>query len=306
MIKVVLILILFSTSVVVRANEPLIISADLAEANHNLAAGAVCNVVNNSNFNTPCFTLPAKGETENISRLSRGQAQLAVMPANHYFYEKQRRPKLQPVMGLYSEALLIITREGSGIHTFADLKDHTVNLGKEKTPVWSVTRKVLESAGMDLTDLSSVTLLDPLDSVTKEAFCYGEIDALFILDSTPSKQVREIISACPVHLLNLSDAFLATVSQAHPYLMSTTIPENTYYNVPETTTLAQNTLLVAYEDSFNNTQGYRLAKLLTEKIKSMRGYSRIFDSSDMSVFTSPARCCSLQPGAERFFNTLKK
>lgn len=286
-----------------QANHPLIISADLTADNHSLVAGALCNVVNDSHLNTACFTLPAKTAKQNIQRLTRGQAQLAIISADHYYYHKQRHTNLMPLMGLYTETLLIVVRENSNIHTLNDLKKHTVNLGEESSSTWLAGKKILQTAGIGLTDLSSVSLTNSLDPLAKEAFCYGNIDALFLLDSTPSTHMREIISACPVRVLSIPADITEELIKNHPYFDTTTVRQNTYYDIPEVQTIGINAFLVTHRDSFTNQQGYNLTKLLVSQLKTLRKYAPTFSSTDSNILTSPSKFCELQPGAGKYFKT---
>lgn len=303
MIKIIILLLISVTSVT-RANEPLIISTDLSDNSSNLAAGGLCSVVNESNFNTPCFTLPFRKTPEKKAPLITGQAQLTVVSAEHYYYHKKKNNKLMPLMGLYTETLLVVVKKDSRIDTLFDLKESTVNLGKEDSRLWLTSKKILQAIGISLTDFPSVTLLAPDSEEAKEAFCYGNIDALILLETTPSKTVHEIIASCPSRIISLTKAVTDKITKAHPYFHEQIVATNTYHNIPKFSTLGIDAFLVSHRDSFTNYQGYQMVKLLVSKLKTLQKYAPPFALSDKRVLTSPTAFSKLQPGANRYFKEL--
>lgn len=308
MIKFFIIILLSVTFATAQANEPLIISSDLNEKNHNIIAGALCNVVNSSNFNTPCFTLPIKTPKplQGNKTLIKAQAQLAIASADHFYYHHKKNRKLLPLMGLYTETLLIVVKKNSRIEELADLKRRTVNLGVEHSSAWFTSKKFLQTIDISLTDLSSVTLLNPLSTEAKDAFCNGDIDALFLLDATPSKSMHDIISSCPAKILSLPDTLIDRITQEYPYMNKQIIAANTYHKISEIQTFGIDVLLISHRDSFTDYQGYKMVKLLVNSMKTLQRYVPSLKPNNERVLTSPTAFSPLQPGANRYFKERKR
>lgn len=304
MLKKIFSLLIFCLPLYSQAKNTLTISSGPVESSCNLAAGKLCNLINSVNLNIPCFTLPSKGADHNINRLLTNKAKLGIVPADFYYYLKDKYPQLKPLTGLYNETLFITVLKSSPIHTLQDLKNHTINLGPENSSIWQTSRRLLQTANISLTDLSAVTLLNPFSETARDALCRGDTEALFLMDSTPSIYLHELVSACPIRVLNLPKQQVAKVTQDYPYFNPVTIAKGSYYALPEIHSVGIDTLLLANENNITHKEAYHIVKLFFERLNRIKKNTDIFQQTHQGVLTSAARFSQFHTGAIAYFKTL--
>lgn len=304
LIKITFFLLFFCLFTHGQAENTLTISSGPVESNYNLAAGTLCNLLNNSKLNIPCFTLPSKGLKHNLSRLLANKAKFAIVPADFYYYIKDGYPHLKPLTGLYTETLFITVQKDSPIQTLEDLKDHTINLGPENSSIWQISRRLLQTAHINLTDLSAVTLLNPTSQTARDALCKGETEVLFLMDSTPSTYLHELISSCPIRILSLPKQQVDKVTQDYPYFNPSMIPKGNYYNLPEIHSVGIDTLLLANKNILTHKQAYHIVELFFDRLNTIKKQTDIFQQTHPGVLTSATRFSHFHVGAVAYFKTI--
>lgn len=270
---------------------------------YNLAVGAVCRLINEEHISINCFTLPSEGAEHNLERLSLGSAQLGIVPANLYYDNREKYPDIQPLVGLFQETATIIVRSESLINNIYNLKQHIVNLGEENSAIWLMAKKILAAANLFLSDLSTVTLLDPHQPSTAQALCQGQTDAVFFMESLPSETLQHFLAHCDVRLLGLPIEPSKKLTTTNPELETTVISVDSSKSSKLLSSVATTALLVGHKNSLSEEQGYLITKLLVTKLKQLKKRSSIFKRTHLNTLISPTRYSWIHSGAKRYFKS---
>ena len=168
------------------------------------------------------------------------------------------------VTGVYTEAVQIVVRKGSGIETIADLKQKKVSVGDEESGVVQNALEILNLYGL------SFDVIEPVYMSFKEsseALKNGEIDAFFCTGGTPTEAVNILSNECDIKFIELTEDDISRIMNRNPGYVRCTIPAGTYNGQDkEISTIGVRAVLVA-SNELNEDIVYELIK-------------DIFDNSD--------------------------
>ena len=127
--------------------------------------------------------------------------------------------------GLYTEAVQLIVRNGSGINTVEDIRGKTVSVGEEESGVVRNAKQILLTAGMTFDDVT-VKYMSFDDSF--KALKEGEIDAFFCTAGVPTNAVSEITDTGVGRLIGFSEDMIKRLLNLYPGYNACIIPAGTY------------------------------------------------------------------------------
>lgn len=215
--------------------------------------------------------LVTSGAAENMKLLQEGKIPLALAQADVCWVAAQGQLKGLPekvqvraLLGTTSGYMHIVTLEGLGIDTVADLRGKRVSTGLTGSGTEVKALRVLAAYGVTPDNLGMHVHQEYPEAA--KALKEGKLDA-FAWDATlPGKSVMDL-AATPgvrIRLLATGDAVPRMVEKYGPFYFAAPIPKGTYPGIDEdVSAVVGKTLLVTHE-RMTASQAYAITKALLE------------------------------------------
>ncbi len=197
-------------------------------------------------------TAPSTGSVANVRRLSRGDAELAIVQGDVLFHAVRGTGAFPETVGglravavLYPETLHLLARPGGEIAGLESLRGRRVAVGEAGSGTAVSAAEVLEAAGLDPKDVTTAALALPAALAALKA---GEVDAVFAPAPAPDARIAEAISRGDAALVPIDPARLPELSTKNPFVRPTVIAAGAYPRQPAPVpTLSVDAVLVAAE-----------------------------------------------------------
>ncbi|MBM3489242.1 MAG: TAXI family TRAP transporter solute-binding subunit [Alphaproteobacteria bacterium] len=215
------------------------IAALIANAISNPAGGRACE--EGGRCGVPgliAAAVTSQGAVENLSLLRRGMVESAFVQADvalaayrgrGRFKDTEPFGKLRLITNLYPESIHVVVRADTGIRGIAGLRGKRVSLGLPESGTLIEAQLVLEAHGL------SETAVQPeywSPSRSADQLAEGNIDAFFFVAGAPAGAIAGLATRIAIDLLPIEPAVALRLTEQHPYLSLTTIPDGTYANLP--------------------------------------------------------------------------
>jgi TRAP transporter TAXI family solute receptor len=245
------------------------------------------------------------GSVENLSLLLGGDVQVAfsmgtsayeVFHATGSFSEREPAQVLA-LTALYPNVLHLVTVEGTGVETLADLVGRRVSVGAPGSGTEVAARTLLEGNGITYDDFRPQRLNF---NETASALRDGNIDAGFLSAGTPTSAIMDLATARSMRLIPIGMAEVENTSVLDPTVSRDVFPPGTYPGQEfEVETLSTPNLLVVRSD-MSEQLVYDLTKTLFAVRAELAGVHPA--ARHISVeYTLEASPIPLHPGAVRYF-----
>jgi uncharacterized protein len=159
--------------------------------------GAVANVLSKSLPNVQATAEVTGGSVDNLKLIASGQSEMAFTMADAALDALQGQDKfksgkvpLQALLVVYPNRMHVVTVEGSGIETMADLKGKRVSTGSPGGATEVMAFRVIEAAGLDKDKDMRRERLGVAESVN--ALKDRKIDAFFWVGGLPTAAVTDL------------------------------------------------------------------------------------------------------------------
>lgn len=210
------------------------------------------------------------GSRENTIRLASDEIDLALVDALGAYeayngegrYEDDAKERMRMVLWVAPSTMHWAVRQDSGIETFDDLDGARFNPSSIGGGGEYITELVFEALGIT-PDFQRMSMSDAADAVVD-----GRIVGFSYNGVPPIPAFTEVHSSRPLHILSFGDEQLETVTEALPFLSPTVIPEGTYRNMPEATTLGSY-IGIAANDSLSEEAVYEFTRAYWESVESL-------------------------------------
>ncbi len=128
---------------------------------------------------------------------------------------------------LYTNYTQIVTKDGTGINTVADLKGKRVSVGAPASGTEIIANRTLEAVGLTQSDLQ-VQKLGVADSAT--ALKDGKVDAFFWSGGLPTSAITDLVNTpgMKVKLIDHADLVQKMADKYGKFYFVTTIPKDIY------------------------------------------------------------------------------
>ena len=215
---------------------------------------------------------------ENVAFISRGDSDLALALADTVLaaYEGTGRfgpegelpqlANLRVITIAYANAVHVITLDGSGIESLADLVGKRVSVGAPGSGTEVSAQTILNANGITYDDFSVQRLSA---NETTDALRDGTIDAGFWSGGVPTGAVLSLAETRQIALVPLSEAEVANVIAADPTFIPFTFAADAYRGIAETPSVGTPNLLIASSD-MPAELAYEFTKALFENIEVVR------------------------------------
>lgn len=215
---------------------------------------------------------------DNVAFISRGESDIALALADTVLaaYEGTGRfgpdgnlPRLANLRAItvaYTNAVHVLTLEGSGIESLADLRGKRVSVGAPGSGTEVSARTMLEAVGISYDDFQVERLSA---NETADALRDGTIDAGFWSGGVPTGAVLSLAETRQIALVPIADDEFAAINAADPTLIRFVFPAGAYRGISETPSVGTPNLIVVSSD-MDEELAYEFTKNLFEHIRIVR------------------------------------
>ena len=248
------------------------------------------------------------GSVANLQLMTQGKTNLALSMADAAWdgYKAQGKfsggaVPVRTLMVAYPNRMHVVTVEGRGINSFADLKGKRVSTGAPNSATELMTQRLLEAYGMDWTKDIRRERLTPEKSA--EAIKDNKLDAFFFVVGIPTSSVTDL-AATPntkIKLIDHADAVEKMVAKHGPLYVRDVIPTGSYpgQDKPNAVATVQN-LLVAHKDMPDQV-AYNILKTIFDKKAELIQVHKEAANFDVKHQSKAGGTIPYHPGAIRYF-----
>lgn len=212
----------------------------------------------------------------------------------------KEKVQVRSLLALYSNYMHIVSLEGSGIRSVADLKGKRVSTGAPGSGTEVKGLRVLEAYGLTTKDLRSQERLGVAESAG--ALKDRKVDAFIWDGGLPTAAILDV-AATPgikVHLIPHGDAVAKMVAKYGPLYFVGMIPKGVYKGVEEEVPVAAATNLLVAHERMEENLAYQITKLFLERTADLVAVHKAATEITLksAVLGSPV---PFHPGALRYF-----
>ena len=186
----------------------------------------------------------------NINLIKDGKVELALVQNDIAYYaangtEMFKDKKVEAIQGiasLYNETIQIVTIEGKGIKTVADLKGKRVAVGALGSGTEANARQIMEIFGITYADIKPQYLsFGEAANGLKD----GNIDVAFVTAGAPTAAIQDIAAQHKVALVSVPADKAEALIKKYPFYAKQTVKAKTYPTVTaDVQTVAVKAMLV--------------------------------------------------------------
>ena len=174
----------------------------------------------------------------NINLIKDGKVEVALVQNDIAYYaangtEMFKDKKVEAIQGiasLYNETIQIVTIEGKGIKTVADLKGKRVAVGALGSGTEANARQIMEIFGITYADIKPQYLsFGEAANGLKD----GNIDVAFVTAGAPTAAIQDIAAQHKVALVSIPADKAEALIKKYPFYAKQTVKAKTYPTVAE-------------------------------------------------------------------------
>jgi len=211
---------------------------------------------------------------DNVAFISRGESDIALALADTVLAayagtgrfgpggNLPRLPNLRVITVAYTNAVHVLTLEGSGIESLQDLRGKRVSVGSPGSGTEVSARTMLEAVGITYDDFQVERLGV---GETADALRDGAIDAGFWSGGVPTGGVLSLAETRQIRLVPISDEEFAQINAADATLIRYVFPAGAYRGTPETASVGTPNLIIVSSE-MDEELAYQFTKQLFANI----------------------------------------
>lgn len=242
---------------------------------------------------------------ENLALIAQGESDIAIALGDSVYqaytgtgaFEGRQLPNVRAIAAAYTNAVHIVTLEGSGITSLEDLRGRRVSVGAPGSGTEVNAQAILEANGMTYDDIQVQRLNF---NETAAALRDGDIDAGFWSVGAPTSSIIDLATTHNVAFVELTDEQIENALGADPTFARTTIPANSYSGQDQdiVTLGIPNVWVVSAE--MDEELAYEITRVLFDHADELIAIHPAAESTTVE-FTIEATPIPLHPGAVRYF-----
>jgi len=256
----------------------------------------------------PLHAYPSEGSVENGFRLQNQLLSFGIMQSDvaetlfrGWIEENQLpQPDLRSMASLWPEAIHVVTLEGSGIRTLADLRGRRLALGQPGSGSRFSAFRIGAASGIPHTELEELREIRLRDAIADlEA---GEVDAFFVTEAVPAPALQALARRRrDVRFVPIDPSVAEPLARQHFAYYPITVPARTYPGQEQPfSTLGMAAVLLTNRTT-PDAQVERVLELLIDGSNALaKDYYRAGFISAETVRLGIA--VPLHPAAERFYS----
>jgi len=185
-----------------------------------------------------------EGSVSNIRGIADGSLESGLAQADIAYWAyrgegifKKTGPvtSLRSIASLFPESVHLVVGRDKGIRSVADLRGHRISLDREGSGTRVDALLILKAFGLSLGDIDAQAL--SADDAA-DALRAGEIDGFFMVVGTPANAVVSLADDSLITLIPIGGPEVDALKERYPFFSRDHIASGTYFNVPDTETLA--------------------------------------------------------------------
>lgn len=242
---------------------------------------------------------------ENMGLIHREDSDLAIALADTVYqayhgtgaFEGRQVGDVRAIASVYPNAVQIVTLQGSGINSLADLKGKRVSVGAPGSGTEVNARAVLESNGISYNDFTVQRLNF---NETADALRDNDIDAGFWSVGPPTSSILSLANSRDIKLLSLTEEEVQNAMSAEAVFAPYQLAANMYdgMDAPVDTVGIPNVLTV--NAAMPEELAYQITKVLFEKIDELRAIHPAANDTTVE-FSMGSTPIPMHPGALRYY-----
>lgn len=269
-------------------------------------SAGIADVINKNVDGVEATAEETKGYVANIKLLQDGEIEASMATSLSSYeayaatgpYEGSEPGKILSWMSIAPVGMHVITLEGGGIDSVADLKGKRIGMGQPGGVSMLDANVMMDMVAGDDFKPFRVRLGDMVDMLSD-----GNIDAALWNGSFPLPPVIKLSAQRDVKLVPISDEFFADLSAKYPPYFRLSIPGGTYEDVAaDTPTYGLANGLVISAD-VSEERVYEMTKAVFESLDDLAGvhpaFSRVSKETVLNGFGAP-----LHPGALKYYREI--
>ena len=270
--------------------------------------GAVANVLSKNLPNVQATAEVTGGSVDNLKLIGAGKSELAFTMADAALDAlkgedkfKSGKVPLQALLVVYPNRMHVVTVEGSGIQTMADLKGKRVSTGSPGSATEVMAFRVIEAAGLDKDKDMKRERLGVAESVN--AIKDRKIDAFFWVGGIPTAAVTDLAATPGVKLKLVDHSDLAEKMKAkYGKLYSPgKIKAGAYPGLDKDNAITEVWNLIVTGDKMSNEDAYAIVKPLVEKKADIVAVHKEAESFSLDNQVQTRSPIPFHPGALKYF-----
>jgi TRAP transporter TAXI family solute receptor len=215
---------------------------------------------------------------------------------------KGSKVPLRTLMVLYPNRMHVVSIEGTGVNTMADLKGKRVSTGSPGSATEVMAFRIIEAAGLDKDKDMKRERLGVSESVN--AIKDRKIDAFFWVGGLPTAAVTDLAATPGVKIKMIDHANLvpAMNKKYGELYVQDTIPRATYSGMAgDNRNATVWNILVAHE-KLSDQVAYNIVKTVFEKRQELIAVHKEAENFKLELQKQAASPIPFHPGAVKYFN----
>ena len=270
--------------------------------------GAVANVLSKSLPNVQATAEVTGGSIDNLKLIGTGQSEMGFTMADAALDAMQGQDKfksgkvpLQALLVVYPNRMHVVTVEGTGIQTMADLKGKRVSTGSPGSATEVMAFRVIEAAGLDKDKDRKRERLGVAESVN--AVKDRKIDAFFWVGGIPTAAVTDLAATPGLKIKLIDHGDLAEKMNAKygKLYSSSKIKAGSYPGYDKDNSITDVWNLIVTGDKMSNEDAYAIVKTLVEKKADIVAVHKEAESFSLNNQVQERSPIPFHPGALKYF-----
>jgi TRAP transporter TAXI family solute receptor len=270
--------------------------------------GAIANVLSKNLPGVQATAEVTGGSVDNLKLIASGQSEIGFSMADAALDALQGQDKfksgkvpLKTLLLLYPNRMHVVTVEGTGINTMADLKGKRVSTGSPGSATEVMAFRVIEAAGLDKDKDMKRERLSVAESVN--AIKDRKIDAFFWVGGVPTAAVTDLAATPGVTMKLIDHADLAEKMNAKygKLYTASTIPAGSYPGYTKANTITEVWNILVTGDKMTDDDAYSIVKTLVEKKADLVAVHKEAEAFALANQVQDRSPIPFHPGALRYF-----
>ena len=270
--------------------------------------GAVANVLSKSLPNVQATAEVTGGSVDNLKLIGAGKSELGFTMAdaaldalNGEDKFKSGKLPLQALLVVYPNRMHVVTVEGTGINSMADLKGKRVSTGSPGGATEVMAFRVIEAAGLDKDKDMKRERLGVAESVN--AIKDRKIDAFFWVGGIPTAAVTDLAATPGMKMKLVDHGDLAEKMNAKYGKLYTAskIKAGSYPGYDKDNSITEVWNLIVTGDKMSNDDAYTIVKTLVEKKADIVAVHKEAESFSLDNQVQERSPIPFHPGALKYF-----
>jgi len=215
---------------------------------------------------------------------------------------KGSKVPLRTLMVLYPNRMHVVSIEGSGVNTMADLKGKRVSTGSPGSATEVMAFRIIEAAGLDKDKDMKRERLGVSESVN--AIKDRKIDAFFWVGGLPTAAVTDLAASPGVKIKMIDHANLVpAMNKKYGNLyVQDTIPRATYSAMTADNHNATVWNILVAHEKLSDEVAYNIVKTVFEKRQELIAVHKEAENFKLELQKQAASPVPFHPGAIKYFN----